>query len=338
MRWVLQTVVFGASVLLAAGVRAQAGLKLDTSACAAAWASGLERFVAIELGGAQALEIAVRCEGERVAIEVGRGASRSERQMDLKGTAEAVRSRVVALAVAGLVRELEVIGEGQKGQSEHEHEPVSEDEPERVDEPERADADADVDVDVDEDARAHAGDDADDDVEDETKERWVELDLFFSPSVFSATAAIVWGGGVRVQYLGPGALRVALDAQAGTYTRDTTLGDARLVSGSLGARLAWTRAFAASTVGVGVGQRVGLARASARTDAIAASDAAVSGMWAGPFAFGWLDFALADRLRLGVDVEAGIVLLPVRGRIERDDDVAVDGAWLALSLVLGAQL
>ena len=97
-----------ASLALASPCLAEGSLSFDASACPAAWASGLERFVIIELGAAPAdrpagaLAIGVRCEGDSVEIEASEPvAASTRRRMDLSATADSVRSRVVALAIAG---------------------------------------------------------------------------------------------------------------------------------------------------------------------------------------------------------------------------------------------
>jgi hypothetical protein len=66
--------------------------------------------------------------------------------------------------------------------------------------------------------------------------------------------------------------------------------------------------------------------------------ASVTGVWSAPVAFVGFDTALLGQLRLGLDAEIGAVVLPVRGRIERGDDVEVRGLWAALSLLLGIQI
>jgi hypothetical protein len=143
-----------------------------------------------------------------------------------------------------------------------------------------------------------------------------------------------------LQYLGLTPWRLALDVQAGTFGRDTALGKARLVSGSVGARGGYSvgdgRRLALTG---GAGLRVGVARASAdaASDAIAVQSAAVTGLWIAPLVFAAFDTALFGQLRIGLDGEIGAVVLPVRGRIEGGDDVAVRGLWAALSLLLGIQ-
>jgi len=299
---------------------AQAPLSFDRRGCVSAWADGIERFTAIELAAAPedqpegALELSVRCQGDEVEITASeRGAASTHRRMDLTGTADAVRSRVVALAIAGLVRELAVMARSA---------PSTAPEPERAPIAREAQPTASGDSE-----RNRAG-----------SARTVQLDLFPAGSTFTAAPAVLWGGGLRARALLFGPLYAALDVQAGSYARDSELGSARLVAGSAGARIGWTYAWRSSLLGAGAGQRLGLARASASAEASGATDGSVSGLWAAPVAFVMADTALARHVRLGVDAELGAVLLPVRGRIEEGGDIAVAGAWLALSATLGVQL
>jgi hypothetical protein len=131
---------------------------------------------------------------------------------------------------------------------------------------------------------------------------------------------------------------LAIDAQAGTYGRQEVLGSGRFVTGSFGVRAGYALEWGTTLLAAGVGPRVGYARASARaSDRVATHDAAVSGVWLAPVAFARVDTALSARVRLGLDAELGAVLVPVRGRVEGSDDIAADGAWLALSASLGVR-
>jgi hypothetical protein len=175
--------------------------------------------------------------------------------------------------------------------------------------------------------------------EDEPWEPAVQIDVFFTPSLFSAASDVVWGGGVRGQLLRVWPLYVAIDGQVGTYGRDDGLGRSRLVAGSFALRGGYGIAAGSTALAFGVGPRVGFARASAQArDDAAAEDAALSGAWVAPVAFVRIDAALSERVRVGLDAEVGAVLVPVRGRVEGGDDVAAAGAWLGLAASIGVRL
>ena len=300
---------------------AEDALRLDRSGCASAWADGIERAVAIELGaGAQdrpegALEITVGCQGDAVEIEAReRGKESTRRRMDLSATAESVRSRVVALAIAGLVRELAVIARG-----------TAQAAPVRAADPTAP-------------PPASTSPDTLEPEHDSSSPPVVQLDVFLAAGSFTAAPGLLWGGGVRARALRLAPLYLALDGQAGTYARDSELGSARLVAGSAGARVGWTYTWSSGVLGAGAGQRLGVARASASARGGGTTDGSVNGLWAAPFAFAMTDTALVGHVRLGIDAELGIVALPVRGRIQEGGDVAAAGAWLALSATLGLRL
>jgi hypothetical protein len=158
---------------------------------------------------------------------------------------------------------------------------------------------------------------------------------------FATSQDFLWGGGARLQYLGWAPWRLALDVQTGTFGRDTPLGKARLLSGSVGIRGGYSVGDGRRlSLTAGAGVRVGLARASANAASDAGSSvqsASVTGAWTAPLVFAAFDTSLLGQLRLGLDAEVGAVVLPVRGRIERGDDIEVRGLWAALSLLLGIQ-
>lgn len=162
-----------------------------------------------------------------------------------------------------------------------------------------------------------------------------ELEVFFALSQFDFSNEIGPGGGVRFWYLRLAPWHLALDFSAGTLARDVDLGSARLLTGSLGARLGYTLRMAEWALRFGAGQRTGFARVSGEgTDA----SRAVGGSVVGPFttALGYLalDTGGGGPFRAGLGAEIGGVLLPVRGRIEDEDDFGVGGLWAALELRL----
>jgi hypothetical protein len=349
-----------------APVDAAAGIELDTRRCRTSWAGGLARFVQIELGAepmatdTSTLRVAVRCGGDLVDIDVAQrgGAGGTQRRMDLGATAASVRGRVVALAIAGLVRELALIadeprttaaegprtgtaalaparGQARTDASEADTPAVAVEpdtpapavaaEPDTLAPADATQVDAPEPADAPQVTARPPGD--------------VQIDVLLLAGNFTAADDVVWGAGARVHLLGTAPWRPGFDLQAGTYARDTELGSAQLLSGSVGARLGFTLQGRGLAWTPGLGQRLGLARASATTDDPAAARArAVVAPWTASFAFVTFEAAAFNRYRLGIDAELGIVQLPVHGRIARADDIAVDGLWIALSAVFGVQL
>jgi len=310
---------------------------LDVSACAASWARELPRLTRIELGAALAdrpsgsLELGVRCEAESVTMQVRdrATATTTERRMDLSGTAPSVRGRVVALAIAGLMRELTAIARAAAADRERALAPEPAPKPARPA------------------ARTEPAAEMREQEEQEepavpappSSTGSLQVGLLLLAANFAGSSDLVWGGGVRADYLRLAPWRFALDLHAGTYARDSDLGSARLLSASLGARAGFTLASSALALFLGVGQRLGIARASARAeDENAATGKDVLGAWTAPFAFATLELAAFGAYRIALDGELGIVLLPVHGRVQRGEDIDVSGAWAALSLLLALRL
>ncbi len=353
-----------------APVDAAAGVELDTRRCRTSWAGGLARFVQIELGAepmatdTSTLRVAVRCGGDLVDIDVAQrgGAGGTQRRMDLGATAASVRGRVVALAIAGLVRELALIADEPRTTAaegprtgtaapaparEQARTDASETEASEADTPAPADAAqpdtpapaAAAEPDTADGTQVDASDPADAPEATARPPSDVQIDVLLLAGNFTAADDVVWGAGARVHLLGPAPWRPGFDLQVGTYARDTELGSAQLLSGSVGARLGFTLEGRGLALTPGLGQRLGLARASATSDDPAAARArAVVAPWTASFAFVTFEASAFSRYRLGIDTELGIVQLPVHGRIARGDDIAVDGLWIALSAVFGVQL
>ena len=85
---------------------------LDAGSCPAELSLDLERLVRIELESGKyenrsGIEIDVQCEENEVALSVkgGAGLPGAKRRVDLSHTASSVHARVLALAIAELLRE-----------------------------------------------------------------------------------------------------------------------------------------------------------------------------------------------------------------------------------------
>jgi hypothetical protein len=169
----------------------------------------------------------------------------------------------------------------------------------------------------------------------EAKQELGEIEAFFTLSQFDVSNEIGLGGGVRFWYLRIAPWNLALDFSAGTLGRDVELGSVRLVSGSLGARFGYTLTMADWALRFGVGQRTGLARISGDSaDASRAVGGSVVGIFTTTLGFFALDSRVLDAFRAGLGAEVGGVLLPVRGRIQNHDDFGVDGVWASLEFRL----
>jgi hypothetical protein len=281
--------------------------------CPAEFVDEVERLTRIELRELSApdrseLSIRVRCDEARVTLVIAssqREAPR-ERRLDLGATADSVRARVVALAIAELVEEKPEPPKPLPKPKPPEPAPKPLPPPPPPPPPPVVEAPA---------PSAPTG----------------RFDVFFSMSQFELSDDMLWGGGVRVWFTRLAPWQLALDFSAATASRDVELGSSRLVSGTLGARFGYELRSAAWELRFGAGQRVGVARVSGEvTDPVRARSGRVVGAWTGSLGFLAVDVALAGAFRAGVGGELGVVLLPVRGHVENDDDVGVDGVWAGL--------
>jgi hypothetical protein len=284
----------------------EAGFVLGAEGCPAEIADDLERLVGIELRSArqqsEPIEIGIRCQEDEVTLSV-MGPDRSalsQRKVDLSRTASSVHARVLALAIAELIREQQARPKPRPA-PKPEVKKAPRREPPPAPKPEK---------------RLPVG----------------RLEGFFAVSNYDLTEDL-WGGGVRFWYLRLTPWHAALDFSAGTFEREVEIGAARLVSASLSARLGYTLGLADLEFRFGAGQRVGMARISgSASDSSRAASGSVVGTWTAPIVYLALDTALFGRWRAGLGTELGIVLLPVRGQIQNHDDVGVDGLWGALEI------
>jgi len=290
---------------------------LHAGSCPTELTGDLERLIRIELESGKnesraTLEIDVECQQDLVTLSVA-SADRpagAKWRVDLSRTAPSVHARVLALAIAELIRE-------HAGRSSRKaprkpppapppKPPVPKPPPPPPPPPKP-------------EAPAPVG----------------ELEVFFALSQFDFSNEIGPGGGVRFWYVRLAPWHLALDFSAGTLGRDVDLGSVRLVTGSLGARLGYTLGMANWTLRFGAGQRSGLARVSGEgADASRALGGSVVGPFSTAFGYAALDTGGGGPFRAGLGAELGGVLLPVRGQIENEDDFGVDGLWAALELRL----
>ncbi len=294
------------ALLTAAGpAAAQSGgaPELHVEGCAASLERGLARLIAIELEslphGRAVRAIHVSCQAESVDVEVTGNLVTKSRSIELAGTAESVRVRVVALTAAELAQELEA-DQPQPPQSPPQHDQRPGSERARQRRPPRP--------------------------------PFARLQAFVQAAQFDFSGTTSWGLGLRFQYLELDPLLLALDFSASRASSERTLGAVELVTASLGARLGYRLLRGRTSLDAGLGERAGVARISGKSAGQGANAGSVAGVFSAPFAFLATDTLLVGAWRLALQGELGFVALPVQGRVEGDDDVDVQGAWAALDL------
>jgi len=295
------------ALLLVTRPSSAAALRVTVESCPPSLSRGLERFVTIELepltDEGSETDVEVSCSDDNVVLLVSLDGRTQTRSMDLRTIAPSVRGRVVALTAAELVRELGAA-------PPPEPEPTA---PAVIDRPSPGPAHRPTPV--------------------------GELEAFFQSAQIDTLGDVLVGGGLRFAYSGARPWRLALDFGASTFQRTSPIGTARLILAGLGARAGYTVPLGGELgLELGGGGRVGVARISGTPADDEASAASVAGAWSAPLAFVGLEAPLARFWRLGLDLEVGYVLVPVRGRIEGGDDVNVDGLWTSLSLGIAVEL
>ena len=291
---------------------------LDAGNCPSELTEDLERLIRIELESGKnesraTLEIDVECQENQITLSVA-SADRpagAKWRLDLSRTAPSVHARVLALAIAELIREHSGRSSAKKPAPKPPPPPPPKPPPPKPPPPPPPPPKA------------------------ETPSPTGELEVFFALSQFDFSNEIGFGGGVRFWYLRLAPWHLALDFSAATLGRDVELGSARLLTGSLGARLGYTLRMADWALRFGAGQRTGVARVSGDgTDSSRATGGSVLGVFTTSLGYFALDTAIGKPFRAGLGAELGGVLLPVRGRIENHGDFGVEGVWASLEFRL----
>ncbi len=127
-----------------------------------------------------------------------------------------------------------------------------------------------------------------------------------------------------------------LDLLGEHATSTVPLGTVALDAVSVGAVVRLRRDWGRLSVHGGPGARVGYARVSGSPVSTAtAVGHEVDGLWGGPLGSVGLDYTMSGGLSLGVGLEAGDVVLPVRGVVEGGRDVRMDGFFAGATLCAG---
>ena len=129
---------------------------------------------------------------------------------------------------------------------------------------------------------------------------------------------------------------VNLDVMAEHSTSSSALGTVAFDSVSVGAAMRLRRELGRMTLYGGPGARLGFARlAGSPSSAGRAVGHEVDGVWAAPLAAVGVDYTTPQRLALELRLEAGYVVLPVRGIVDDGHDVRADGFFSGATLGAG---
>jgi hypothetical protein len=163
------------------------------------------------------------------------------------------------------------------------------------------------------------------------------LVAFAKLSNFGATFHPLAGAGLGFSH-DLGHFAVELGPSLAASSRRVPLGSVRALSAELSARLALRFPSRVLPAEVGAGFASGYARIAATSSSEQANARSLHGMWAGPFVFAALEAPFAEPAFLQFAAELGYVTLPVRGFVAESSDLEIAGVWSGLSIGLGLDL
>jgi hypothetical protein len=279
---------------------------VDSAGCDAAFVDSVLSLSRVELGerlvtaprSEPRCRIRLECAEQIVVISAVLDSRSPESQRaDLVNTEESLRPRIVALAIAELVRDLE------RAPADPAPKPPAPDRPVVVVHETRA-------------AQPPA--------------RPVSLRAFGAAYGFGLERWLA-GGGLGFAY-GAGKLFADLDVVFSTRGDDFSAGSTRTFLLNANPELGWQWSHAAISARLGAGFALGVASVAGTTTSSRVVSDSVTGAWGGPFAGGGVAYALADRVRLELRAQVGWVVFPVIGDVAEGSPVRLDHAWLGVTL------
>ena len=287
---------------------------IESSTCSHALVDEVQRFTIIELkntsmsGGENAPRVFLSCSDRVSLIRALVNGHESSRQLDLEHTDAPLRARVIALAIAELVRDTArgeavepppLVPSPEPAPSKIAPEPAP---PEPL-------------------ATRNAS----------------HLVAFAKLQNFGAGFQPLSGGGLSFSHE-LGHFSLGLGPSLTTGERSPALGTVKVLAADLSLRLAYRFPNRALPGEIGIGHALGLTRITGTSTSPDAKASSLGAPWAGPFVFGTLDVSLAEPLFLEVAAQLGVVTFPVHGLVALDANVDIAGVWSGVSLGLGVNL
>lgn len=293
-------------------------VRIESSTCSHALVDEVERLLRVELrstslgSGEGAPRVILSCSDHVSLIRAVANGHESSRQIDLGHADPALHGRLIALAAAELLRDTA------SGNTELPPEPEPPPEPTKPLPPPTAEPPPPM-------------------LEYPAPPSANRLLLFAKLENFGSSFDPLTGGGIGFSH-DIGHLSLGLGPSLATGLRKPSLGEVRVLVADLSLRAAYRFPNRTLPGEIGLGHTLGLARMSATTADRRTIASTVSGIWAGPFAFGTLDIGLTDPLFLELAAQFGVVTFPVRGKVDHDSDIEIAGLWGGVSLGLGLNL
>jgi hypothetical protein len=161
--------------------------------------------------------------------------------------------------------------------------------------------------------------------------RAVTLGVFAQASSFRLDGAWLAGGGLRFDYVYR-RLCVGLDTAMLTTTEHFDEGTARILLGYGSPYLAWRETWGRVQTRLGAGYALGAASVRGHATEPGAFAGTTTGPWTAPYAFAALGLAVTTGLRVEARGQAGWVTVPVKGEVSGGGGVAIEGLWMSVEV------
>jgi hypothetical protein len=156
--------------------------------------------------------------------------------------------------------------------------------------------------------------------------RGIDLGAFAQASTFGSGGAWLSGGGLRFDYFGRHVC-AGLAATVLTMTERFELGTARAILSYGSPYVGWQERWGPVQGRLGAGYALGAARLSGAASGAAAFGGTTTGPWTALFAFGGLELLAIEALHVYAQGQFGWVTSPVVGEVAGGSSVALKGAW-----------
>jgi hypothetical protein len=297
---------------------------VETSECQGTLLEQIVPLLRVEIGpqivdaptDGASCRVVVECSGDQVALS----ATAPERppglqRIDLASSPPGVRARIVALAIAELVRDLLLVAPAETprgGALRVDRAPGSEG-------PER-----------DRPAVSPRADDG-------AAARRTEIGAYAQAIAFASDGRWLAGGGIHFEHA-RGFACVGLDARMATGTEQNDLGTASFSLADLSPWVAWRSVVGRTVVRLGAGYALGVARINGRANGDRAVAATVSGPYTAPFGLAALSYGLSEALNVEARGQAGWVTSPVVGLVDGGADIRLEGGWASMQIGMALAL
>jgi hypothetical protein len=161
--------------------------------------------------------------------------------------------------------------------------------------------------------------------------RPVHMAAFAQTSSFRFDGRWLAGGGLRFEY-SSGHLCAGIDATFSANDQRFSFGVTQSMLVYASPYVGWAGGKDRLGVRLGAGYALGAARLSGRATDPRFSAAALSGAWTAPYGFAALSLILTDAVRAEGRIQAGWVTTPVVGEVAAGGDIRFEGLWASAQI------